>query len=104
MNKQKYDIHKTYADKLNPLYVAKNTDYDDSFSKSIDDMGYIAAITRMDDKMRRIKALLVGSTHTPMVSDESVKDTLIDLANYSLMLLTEYEIRSDSTCADNQTN
>lgn len=89
---QKYEIHKQFAAKLNPTYRAKNTDYDDSFGKSIDDMGYVAAVTRMEDKMRRIKALLMNPNQTPQVN-ESVVDTLLDLANYSLMTLTEYEIR-----------
>ena len=79
---QKYEIHKQFAAKLNPTYRAKNTD----------DMGYVAAVTRMEDKMRRIKALLMNPNQTPQVN-ESVVDTLLDLANYSLMTLTEYEIR-----------
>lgn len=90
---EKYRFHKEQCDKLNPLYIAKNTDYDDSFGKGIDSMGYMSAIVRMDDKMNRIKALL---TAPAKVGDESVSDTLLDLANYSLMLLTEYELRKDS--------
>lgn len=89
---EKYKFHKEQCDKLNPLYIAKNTDYDDSFGKSIDSMGYMSALVRMDDKMNRIKALLT-SPDKAKVSDESVSDTLLDLANYSLMLLTEYELR-----------
>lgn len=91
----KYSIHASYCDKLNSIYRAKNTDYDDSFSKSITEMGYVAAITRMEDKMRRIKALLMNPDMTPRV-EESVKDTLLDLANYSLLTLTEYEIRTSA--------
>lgn len=76
--------------------MPKNTDYDDSFSKGIDSMGYMSALVRMDDKMNRIKALLTAPDGTAKVGDESVSDTLLDLANYSLMLLTEYELRKDS--------
>lgn len=90
----KYEIHKQYCDSLNDIYRAKNSDYDDSFAKSIDDIGYIAAITRMGDKMQRIKALLMSSDNQK-VSDESIQDTLIDLANYALMTATEYEIRKN---------
>lgn len=89
----KYKIHKNYCDKLNPTYRAKNTDYSDSFAKGIDNMGYTSAIIRMDDKMNRVKSLLLNNTDKPQVN-ESVIDTLLDLANYSLMLLTEYEIRN----------
>lgn len=93
---EKYRFHKEQCDKLNPLYIAKNTDYDDSFGKSIDSMGYMSALVRMDDKINRIKALLIAPDKAK-VSDESVSDTLLDLANYSLMLLTEYELRKNET-------
>lgn len=93
---EKFAFHKEQCDKLNPLYIAKNTDYDDSFSKGIDSMGYMSAIVRMEDKMNRIKALLTAPDKAK-VSDESVSDTLLDLANYSLMLLTEYELRKTET-------
>lgn len=63
--------------------LSKNTDYDDSFSKSIDSM---------EDKMNRVKAT-AHYLDKAKVNDETVSDTLLDLANYSLMLLTEYEIR-----------
>lgn len=97
---EKYRFHKVQCDKLNPLYIAKNTDYNDSFGKGIDSMGYMSALVRMEDKMNRVKALL-ASSDTAKVNDESVSDTLLDLANYSLMLLTEYEARKDS--ADSKT-
>lgn len=58
--------------------------------------GYISALVRMDDKMNRIKALLTAPVNSTKVGDESVSDTLLDLANYSLMLFTEYELRKDS--------
>ncbi|MCM1226380.1 MAG: nucleotide modification associated domain-containing protein [Clostridium sp.] len=90
---QKYDIHKSYCDKLNGIYRAKNTDYDDSFAKGIDNMGYTSAIVRMDDKMNCVRSLLLNNADKPQVN-ESVMDTLLDLANYSLMLLTEYEVRN----------
>lgn len=90
----KYRLHKELCDKLNDIYRKKNRDYDDSFAKSIDDIGYVAAITRMSDKMQRAKALLMGALQ--QVSDESVMDTLMDLANYALMTATEYKIRTNS--------
>lgn len=89
----KFEVHKMYADKLNEIYRAKNTDYDDSFAKGIDSMGYASAIVRMEDKFNRIKSLLLKGTEAKV--DESVEDTLLDLANYSLMLLTEYETRKN---------
>lgn len=59
-------------------------------------MGYISAIVRMKDKMNRVKALLTVSDKAK-VSNESISDTLLELANYSLMLMTEYELRENET-------
>lgn len=70
------------------LYTKKNKDYGDSFSKSCDEFGITAALVRMQDKFNRIKNL---TKEENQVKDESIKDTLIDLANYSIMTLIWYE-------------
>lgn len=95
----KYTMHSNYCDSLKEIYRAKNHDYDDSFAKSIDDIGYVAAITRMGDKMQRAKALLLAND-LRMVSDESVQDTLLDLANYALMTAVEFGIRKSEAESD----
>ena len=74
------EILKTYRD--------KNADYGDSFSKSYKEFGLVAPVVRMSDKMERIKAL---SKDDAKVKDESIKDTLIDLANYAIMTVIELE-------------
>lgn len=76
---------KEIIDNMLDTYEKKNADYGDSFSKSCDEFGSIAALVRMTDKMNRIKQLLL--TNKQEVNTESVKDTLLDLANYSVMLL-----------------
>ena len=53
------------------LFKKKNTDYGDSFAT----YGPIGVIVRMQDKINRL------------VSDESLRDTLIDLHNYSAMAI-----------------
>ena len=63
-------------------YAAKNHDYGDSFDNSLDKFGLIASIVRMSDKMNRLETLI---TKEAQVKDESIKDTLLDLANYSIM-------------------
>jgi hypothetical protein len=84
-------LHKEICDSLTPLYVRKNTDYQDSFAKGIEKRGPSSALDRMGDKLNRAEALLSGATQ--QVSDESVDDTLIDLANYAIMLLVELRIK-----------
>lgn len=72
------------ASKMADMYAAKNHDYGDSFGRSIEKYGPIAGLTRISDKFNRLETLLLGADNR--VSDEKVADTLLDLANYSIML------------------
>lgn len=83
--------HKKLCDELNELYSRKNADYGDSFGKSYEEFGPVMAAIRMGDKLNRYKALIKSSQ---MVEDESVRDTLIDLANYAIMTVIEIDSRS----------
>ena len=70
-------------------YFNKNTAYGDSFSNTFQELGIISALTRMQDKWNRIKALATGTENK--VTDEALEDTLRDLANYCIMTLIEME-------------
>lgn len=83
------DKHKEILDNIHKTYVAKNNDYGNSFSKSFDKYGVTAAMVRMEDKWNRLESLTSGKKQ--MVNDESVKDTLLDLANYAIMTFMELE-------------
>lgn len=65
-------------------YAAKNHDYGNSFEQSLDEFGLVASVVRLGDKMNRIKSLIKKEAK---VKDESIKDTLLDLASYSVMAL-----------------
>lgn len=80
--------HETVCAELNRIYKAKNVDYGDSFGESIDEFGLIAAIVRMDDKMRRLKTLI---KQPAKVKSETMKDTLLDLSNYGIMAIMSME-------------
>lgn len=67
---------------MSKIYAAKNHDYGNSFEQSCDKFGIIASVVRLEDKMNRIESLTVQKAK---VKDESIKDTLLDLANYSIM-------------------
>ena len=75
--------HREYVDLLHRTYVRKNNDYGDSFSESMDEYGLTSALIRMGDKLSRLKSL--NKSETVMVRDESLQDTLLDLANYAIM-------------------
>lgn len=66
------------------IFEKKNADYGNSFEKSLEKHGIIAAIVRMEDKMGRLNSLTKKGSKQK-VSDESLVDTLKDLSNYALM-------------------
>ena len=90
MNNEKGNVqqHKETLDGLHELYVRKNIDYGNSFDKSLDEHGLIAAIVRMEDKFNRIKKL---NKSDALVNDESIIDTLLDLGNYAIMSAMWYK-------------
>ena len=96
----KIQIHKKLCDQLNETYQKKNSDYGDSFGKSVRKRGITAAMVRMEDKWNRLDNLTLHPENI-MVNDESIGDTLLDLANYCLM--TYMELNSDlyNLCATN---
>lgn len=72
------------AKEITELYRRKNADYGDSFNRSLDRYGFVAAFVRMGDKLNRLNAL-VKLRQERKVKDESVTDTLLDLASYAIM-------------------
>ena len=74
---------KDILDSMYQTYVKKNHDYGNSFDKSLDEEGLTAARIRMGDKWNRFKQLSKGEE--ALVKDESIKDTLLDLALYCVM-------------------
>ena len=66
------------------LYSRKNHDYGNSFDKGMDNIGMAYGVGRIYDKMNRLVTL---TKEEAQVKDESVDDTLRDLACYSMMML-----------------
>jgi len=64
------------------IYLQKNKDYGNSFDKSIEKFGTIAYQVRAYDKINRFKQLI---NQDNLVKDETIKDTLLDLINYTIM-------------------
>lgn len=75
--------HNMITDELLNLYLKKNTDYGNSFDISLDDDGLLVAKIRLGDKYKRFESLLKKKQQE--VIDESMRDTLIDMANYAIM-------------------
>lgn len=82
--------HKTICDELNALYAKKNHDYGDSFHLSYLEEGMAMPRIRLGDKLNRFKQLS-KNPNSQSVNDESIRDTLIDLANYAIMTVLELD-------------
>ena len=95
MNKKitpKEDIHQEICKQMHNTYRRKNHDYGDSFATLRQEYPN-AILIRLGDKYNRLKALMSGEA--AQVKDESIDDTLLDLANYCILELVE---RRYATC------
>lgn len=81
----KVTTHASICSDLTALYERKNHDYGDSFGKGFAEYGMTMPCIRLEDKLNRLKSLLKSSAQV----DESIDDTLMDLANYAIMTLIE---------------
>lgn len=84
--KKQLDIiqFKQITEEMLATFEAKNHDYGNSFEQSCDKFGIVAAVVRMNDKINRINSLYNHSEIAKV--NEKLEDTVLDLANYSIML------------------
>lgn len=73
---------KNITQEMLETYSRKNTDYDDAFIKSLEEDGLLVAKIRLGDKYKRFSALIKQEN---LVKDESIEDTLLDMASYAIM-------------------
>lgn len=85
----KVDRHLEICKEINALYTKKNHDYGDSFHQTFVEEGMAMSRIRLGDKLSRFKTL--SRNNQQEVKDESLRDTLIDLANYAIMTVLEME-------------
>ena len=76
----------TIVTEMTELYAKKNHDYGNSFDEGCDKIGIGYPLGRLLDKMNRLIACM-GKEDTMQVN-ESIEDTLTDLACYSVMTLS----------------
>lgn len=89
----KVERHARICKEINDLYERKNHDYGDSFHQTFVEEGMAMARIRLGDKFSRFKTL--SRSGGQKVNDESIRDTLIDLANYAIMTVLEMEVAED---------
>ena len=80
-NEKRCEQLRKIQDEALELFRRKNKDYGDSFAK----MGIIGVLVRLEDKLMR--SISITKSGINLVSDEKIKDTLLDMHNYSAMAL-----------------
>lgn len=81
------DTFESVLDEMRDLHAKKNKDYGNAFHKSFEEFGVTAGVVRLNDKMERVKSLVKNGKAE--VKDESLMDTLKDMASYAVMLYVE---------------
>ena len=77
----------TFADivgKMTPLYAKKNHDYGNAFGEIIKEVGLPYGVGKLKEKLKRIETLINSKAEV----NESLEDSLIDLACYTVMTLS----------------
>ena len=77
------------AEMLN-MYQRKNADYGNSFAETIREFGFIPAVARINDKLKRVKNMVKGREMN-IIKDESLRDNLMDIAVYSVLTIIELD-------------
>ena len=95
---QYLDAFKDMTTEMLALTTRKNNDYggtSDPF-KNFREFGVLGILVRMSDKWARIKTALVENREL-QVKDESIEDTIFDLAVYSVILRIVREAQKNGT-------
>lgn len=91
----KVEIHAQLCQQMHELYERKNADYGDSFSQLRKRYPNFVCM-RLFDKLNRLDTIIQPG-YELQVSDEKIEDTLMDIANYAIMELTERRASVDGT-------
>lgn len=86
--------HEEVCKKLNKIYHQKNEAYGNSVTTTFNLFGLIAYIVRINDKINRINTLVKNTNINH--NDESIKDTLYDLANYCILAICDIESKEEN--------
>lgn len=98
---KEYQLFKQQLDDNLSLFLTKNHDYGDSFFKTwykMKDDGILSAYSRISDKFNRFEHYILNLRNNEgYMCDESVIDTLLDMANYAIMTTVAIRIKALTT-------
>lgn len=77
--------HKKILDEMADTFSKKNSDYGNAFEEVLDDFGASYAVGRLKEKHKRLTQLVTSNKQE--VDDESIEDTLLDMANYAVLTI-----------------
>jgi len=81
IQRKRLEQMKTVQDEGFELFKKKNIDYGDAFAQ----YGVIGVLMRIEDKLKRSMSITKNGVN--LINDEGIRDTLIDLHNYSAMAI-----------------
>lgn len=85
------DVLSSLCRQLNDTLIQKNRDYKNSYVDTVEKYGDIVPLIRLNDKFSRLEQLiLTDEKHV----NESVEDTLLDLAGYCMLELARRNLAS----------
>lgn len=88
---------KNITESMLDLYTRKNSDYGNSVADTFDRFGLESFLVRLYDKLNRATQLSQKGYEQKVV-DEKIEDTLMDMANYSIMALIEMDRAKSEKC------
>jgi hypothetical protein len=83
---QEVELFTKYTQHMREIFAKKRHDYGPSTEETFNKFGMVSMIVRMQDKLNRLYTL---SKSNDRAVDESIEDTLLDLANYAVITLLE---------------
>ena len=75
------------AKEIAELVENKDNDYNSAFAKTLQEYGLGTYFLRVDDKLNRLKSLLLNNKDTEV--NKGIEDTLKDIVVYTLLMLKE---------------
>lgn len=82
------DAFRDITNGMYDTFKAKNSDYGNSFSELFAECGMTYAYGHLSEKLKRVKSLMSDEAK---VKDESMRDSLLDLANYAVLTIMELD-------------
>ena len=87
--------HRKILAEMADTFSKKNSDYGNAFEEILDDFGASYAVGRLKEKHKRLTKLITSNKRE--VEDESIEDTLLDMANYAVLTIMWLQKQKERT-------